>query len=101
MDDKIFALEQHGLSCLKLTPNVSKEEILQIKCGDVQVLVLTLTLILTLILILSLTLNLTLTWTQNSTASIPSRQNLCSRPPKQPHDVMVNGNFEVANKILK
>ena len=40
MDDQIFGLEQHGLSCLKLTPNVSKEEILEINCGDVQVLLL-------------------------------------------------------------
>ena len=40
MDDQIFDLEQHGLSSLKFTPNVSKEEILQIKCSNVQVLVL-------------------------------------------------------------
>ncbi len=40
MDDQIVALEQYGLLCNKLTPAVSQEEILNIKCGDVQVLVL-------------------------------------------------------------
>jgi hypothetical protein len=37
MDDQIVALEQYGLLCHKLTPAVSQEEILKIKCGDVQV----------------------------------------------------------------
>ena len=39
MGDHIIALEQYGLLCEKLTPSVSQEEILKIKCGDVQVLV--------------------------------------------------------------
>ena len=40
MDDQIFSLSQLGLSCLKLTPDISEETIGRLRGGDFQVAIL-------------------------------------------------------------